>query len=34
MPECRVRMAALESEATWDRILTDEEIAALGERFL
>ena len=30
---CRVRRAALEAEAKMDRILTDEEIAAIRERF-
>jgi hypothetical protein len=33
LPRCRVRKAALEAEATSGRILTDEEIAALRERF-
>jgi hypothetical protein len=32
MSDCRVRMAALEAEATLGRILTDEEIAAIRER--
>ena len=32
MPQCRVRMAALDAEVTLGRILTDEEIEEIRER--
>jgi hypothetical protein len=33
LPRCRVRKVALEAEATLDRILTEEEIEEIRERF-
>jgi len=33
LPRCRVRKAALEAEAALNRILTDEEIADIRQRF-